>query len=433
VFTGGRIARFILTANLAVVLVCSGTAGGASAAPDAPHSAHGSPSFWKLRGIGPVDPASTAPLTTSGLPEPSGMSAPQDTARLLETLSELGPRLSMNGALLRVAGPFPVAGAASWIDDWHAPRSNPYPHLHEGLDLMAAYGTPAVAVEDGTISQVDVDDSAGLTIWITDRWGTSFVYMHLSGVANGIAVGRPVRQGNVVGFVGESGNASSPHLHFEIRPGGVAIPPKPLVDRWLLIAEARARYLVRTMMTPEPASFSLRPVETTTGLAGMSRIQPANDVAVSWFSSTGSSTGLPARPATAGWPLAVVALVGSAVAGLLRLSRRRRGAAQPVTEPQEPFAFPEHPRPAILQPPVRSRPERRRVPPKPAVIGISVSLGVLLVWALRGRGRGPARQRYSVERRALASGLLSRIEPLSGVHAPRDEPQRPLFPCIAQD
>jgi murein DD-endopeptidase MepM/ murein hydrolase activator NlpD len=319
------------------------------------------------------------------------MSAPQDTARLLEILSDLGPRLSMSKALLRVAGPFPVAGAASWIDDWHAPRSNPYPHLHEGLDLMAAYGTPAVAVEDGTISQVDVDDSAGLTVWITDRWGTSFVYMHLSDVANGIAVGRPVHQGNVVGFVGTSGNASSPHLHFEIRPGGVAIPPKPLVDRWLLIAEARARYLVQTLVTPEPAPFSLHPIESVVALAAMPRIPSANEAVMPWFSETGSSAGLPARPPTVGWLLlAVAALVGGAVAGLLRISRRRRAAGQSVTDIEKPFAIPEHPRPAILQPPVRSRPERRRVPPKPAVIGISVSLGVLLVWALRGRRRAPA-------------------------------------------
>ena len=60
--------------------------------------------------------------------------------------------------------------------------------------------------------------------------GTYFFYAHLSGLAPGIAVGTPVTAGQLVGYVGRTGNAATPHLHLEVHPGGgSAVNPYPIV------------------------------------------------------------------------------------------------------------------------------------------------------------------------------------------------------------
>ena len=176
------------------------------------------------------------------------MAGPQDTGRVEAVLSRWkGPsRISRAKAFLEVAGPFPVAGPSSWSNDWHAYRPCPYPHLHRGLDIFAAPGTPTVATEDGRVTQIVSNAISGLAVEIQDRSGIQYFYAHLSAFARGLHTGQLVRQGQVLGFVGNTGNAAGGayHLHFEIQPGGAAMPPKPVVDRWLLVAERRAEVLV---------------------------------------------------------------------------------------------------------------------------------------------------------------------------------------------
>jgi murein DD-endopeptidase MepM/ murein hydrolase activator NlpD len=162
--------------------------------------------------------------------------------------------------LLRVIGPFPVAGLASWTDDWHAFRCCPSAHLHEGLDLFAEEGTPVIAVAEGRITQKVSGHTSGLAVELTTRGGTEYFYAHLSAFAPGLQVGQQVDGGEVLGYVGDTGNArgTSPHLHFEIQPGGQAIPPKPIVDRWLVMAERRAEALVEQVLG---RAVSLDPAE----------------------------------------------------------------------------------------------------------------------------------------------------------------------------
>jgi murein DD-endopeptidase MepM/ murein hydrolase activator NlpD len=154
---------------------------------------------------------------------------------------------SIGSAFLRVAGPFPVAGPARWTNDWHARRCEPYPHLHQGLDIFAEGGTPVVAARDGRISQRADHAIAGLSVEITGGDGVQYFYAHLSQIAEGVSVGDRVETGDVLGYIGATGNAfgGPPHLHLEIQPGGVPVPPKPYVDRWLAISERRARGMVR--------------------------------------------------------------------------------------------------------------------------------------------------------------------------------------------
>jgi peptidase M23-like protein len=186
----------------------------------------------------PAPPIHDAPIPASGS---------NSTARLMALLAQLSdtgtPQLA---DILAVVGPFPVAGLAWWTNDWHAYRCCPYPHLHQGVDMFASEGTPLVAAADGYVSQKVVNAISGLGVEITDASNTQYFYAHLSRFAPGLRVGQQVRVGQVIGYVGHTGNASqtSPHLHFEVQPGGVPVPPKPFVDRWLILAEQKAEALV---------------------------------------------------------------------------------------------------------------------------------------------------------------------------------------------
>lgn len=126
---------------------------------------------------------------------------------------------------------FPVQGNCAYGDTWHAPRGGG--RVHEGVDIIAATGNLLYAVADGIIStqywdQPGLRSGNGLKLTAAD--GTYFVYLHMSGFAPGIARGTRVKAGDVIGFVGNTGSSATPHLHFEIHPGGGgAINPYPYV------------------------------------------------------------------------------------------------------------------------------------------------------------------------------------------------------------
>jgi len=203
-----------------------------------------------LPGGGPPAPAAQPPPVAAG---PFRVTSPNNTQALVDILAPLEAQgLTLQDALLRVVGPFPVAGLASWTDDWHACRDG-CTRLHEGLDIFAEQGTPLVAAADGVVTQKLVGELSGTSIEIQDANGVQYFYAHLSGWAEPIEVGDQVHVGQVIGYVGNTGNAIStpPHLHLEIQPGGIPVPPKPFVDRWVEIAELQARQLVAEL-TGEP-------------------------------------------------------------------------------------------------------------------------------------------------------------------------------------
>jgi murein DD-endopeptidase MepM/ murein hydrolase activator NlpD len=90
---------------------------------------------------------------------------------------------------------------------------------HEAIDIMAARRTPVRAVEDGTIQKLFTSKAGGLTIYQFEPSATyCYYYAHLDGYADGLREGQPVHRGDVIGYVGSTGNASAeaPHLHFAI-------------------------------------------------------------------------------------------------------------------------------------------------------------------------------------------------------------------------
>jgi murein DD-endopeptidase MepM/ murein hydrolase activator NlpD len=123
---------------------------------------------------------------------------------------------------------FPVAaeGRPTFSDDWHQPRSGG--RVHKGTDIFAAEGTPLFAVDDGFVSFGE-SGLGGLLARLKANDGFTYLYIHLSAFEG---ENRPVKVGDVIGYVGHTGNAATtpPHCHFEIHPPGEeAINPFPIL------------------------------------------------------------------------------------------------------------------------------------------------------------------------------------------------------------
>ena len=121
---------------------------------------------------------------------------------------------------------FPCAGPHSYSNDWGAPRVG---HRHQGCDIMAAKGTPAVACVSGVV-RTSEGGRQGHAIWLNGDDGNSYFYAHLNGYA--VGSGTRVSAGQVIGYVGNTGNASGgpAHIHFEVHPGGGgAVNPYPIL------------------------------------------------------------------------------------------------------------------------------------------------------------------------------------------------------------
>jgi murein DD-endopeptidase MepM/ murein hydrolase activator NlpD len=142
---------------------------------------------------------------------------------------------------------FPVGDPHSFGDSFGAPRmmGSEYEHAHQGTDIMAPFDTPLLACERGIVTEMGTDVLGGTKLWLKGESGTYYYYAHLSAFAGGLEVGEVVEAGELVGLVGDTGNAKggAPHLHFEIHPdGGMAVNPYPLlkvVDELRLQAKAR--------------------------------------------------------------------------------------------------------------------------------------------------------------------------------------------------
>ncbi|MEJ6722652.1 MAG: peptidoglycan DD-metalloendopeptidase family protein [Ilumatobacter sp.] len=118
----------------------------------------------------------------------------------------------------------PIAGNYGFADTWGAPRSGG--RSHEGVDMIAASGVPIIAVEAGTV-RFSSNRLGGNAAWLTGNSGTKYYYAHLSSYTGSSG---SVSRGQQIGRNGQTGNAGTPHLHFEVHPGGGrAVNPYPYV------------------------------------------------------------------------------------------------------------------------------------------------------------------------------------------------------------
>lgn len=171
---------------------------------------------------------------------------------------------------------FPVLGATAndYSDDFGAPRAST--GFHQGIDIFGAAGTPLLAVNDGVLSLVGTNTLGGKRLWLTDRYGNKFYYAHLAGFSPLAKDGTQVQRGDVIGFLGNSGEARTtpPHLHFEMHPGGGwAVPPFQYITSWLtgvrqpvvatpLVPPVVVPVPAPTTTAPKPKPKPLAPIET---------------------------------------------------------------------------------------------------------------------------------------------------------------------------
>ena len=126
---------------------------------------------------------------------------------------------------------FPVHGSCWFADTWGDPRgtdASGRPLVHEGTDIIAPKGTPLVAAVPGRITRMLSGKRGGNQLWLTARDGSYLFYGHIDSYAAESRVGRTVKAGDVLAYVGKTGATSVNHLHFEIHPsGGAAVNPYP--------------------------------------------------------------------------------------------------------------------------------------------------------------------------------------------------------------
>lgn len=172
----------------------------------------------------PATGATTAPAPGPGAPPPPS-SPPLPATGSASTSAPL-------------AMPLPGLRPEQLQDTYDDPRGQS--RSHEALDIMAPAGTPVLAVADGHVEKLFTSDQGGLTVYQFEPSGRyAYYYAHLQAYAPGLAEGQQLKRGQVLGYVGSSGNAdpSAPHLHlavFVLGPErrwwkGTPINPYPLL------------------------------------------------------------------------------------------------------------------------------------------------------------------------------------------------------------
>ena len=144
----------------------------------------------------------------------------------------------LSGTAMRM----PVVGVRNrdLDDSWHAPRDGGA-RQHTGIDIFAPKGTAVVAVEDGIVSYIGDQPKGGHCLWLTTESGVSFYYAHLDRWAPGLYEGMEVQSGDLLGFVGNTGNAihTPSHLHFAINQNDEMVNPYPVLTRAVPVVQAR--------------------------------------------------------------------------------------------------------------------------------------------------------------------------------------------------
>lgn len=128
----------------------------------------------------------------------------------------------------------PVLGVkvSQLVDTWGDARSNG--RSHEGIDIMAARGTPVISPTKAVVSEIGYGALGGNYVYTINPGGERFYYAHLDSYAKDLVKGTILEPGDVIGYVGNTGNASgeAPHLHFGIYQGGAHNPYPRLTQNW---------------------------------------------------------------------------------------------------------------------------------------------------------------------------------------------------------
>jgi len=210
-------------------------------------------------------PAKRKSSKTPKAPEPTRHSRSQ--APLLAVPPGLQPKLTAGGYV------FPVYGPSSFTDTYGAFRGDVAGNWHHGDDIFAPLGAPLLACADGIVFSAGWNDVGGNRLWLRDLQGNEFYYAHLSAFSPLAKNGHRVKAGEVVGFVGNTGDAEGtpPHLHFEVHPFSLlfmgydgAVDPTTYLTAWQHLQDVRFTNVegwvpsVVTDPAPRPAAILLQ-------------------------------------------------------------------------------------------------------------------------------------------------------------------------------
>ena len=161
---------------------------------------------------------------------------------------------------------FPVYGPSGYGDTFGAPRSDVPGGWHHGDDIFAPLGAPLLAVADGVVFSVGPNRIGGNRLWLQDKAGNQYYYAHLSAYTPLARNGTHVHAGDVLGFVGNTGDAAGGpyHLHFEVHPASLlflgydgAVDPTPYLDAWRHLQDVR--FPAGVAWAPQPLHSLLPP------------------------------------------------------------------------------------------------------------------------------------------------------------------------------
>jgi len=200
-------------------------------------------------------------------PEPT-RNTPSARPLLTQGPTGLQPRLTAGGYV------FPVYGPSSFGNTFSAFRGDVAGNWHHGDDIFAPLGAPILACADGLVFSVGWNDLGGNRLWLRDSQGNEFYYAHLSAFTPLARNGMHVKAGEMLGFVGNTGDAQGTptHLHFEVHPASLlfmgydgAVNPTPYLEAWKHLQDVRfsnvAGWLAKTGIAdpaPKPAAILLQ-------------------------------------------------------------------------------------------------------------------------------------------------------------------------------
>ena len=182
---------------------------------------------------------------------------------------------------------FPVFGPSGYGDTFGAPRGDVPGGWHHGDDIFAPLGAPLLAVADGVVFSVGPNRIGGNRLWLQDLAGNQFYYAHLSAYTPLARNGTHVHAGDVLGFVGNTGDAAGGpyHLHFEVHPASLlflgydgAVDPTPYLDAWRHLQDVR--FPTGVAWAPQPLRSLLQPAGAmllqSTDISTASGLDPAS-------------------------------------------------------------------------------------------------------------------------------------------------------------
>jgi murein DD-endopeptidase MepM/ murein hydrolase activator NlpD len=136
------------------------------------------------------------------------------------------PVLSLTSSDLAI----PVTGIdrSALRDSFLAKRKG---HIHAAIDILAPRGTPVLSATDGVVTKLRFSGAGGNTVYVNDAQNIEYYYAHLDHYAPWLHEGLPVKRGDVIAYVGTTGNAppGTPHLHFAIEQNGQPVDPYPIL------------------------------------------------------------------------------------------------------------------------------------------------------------------------------------------------------------